>query len=178
MNGNNRSQAQLARSAHQLCSFWDSDFVRSAYLTLLGREADLEGERQFTVQLRSGDAKTRILLALHSSEEARGNPIKLPGLQRRLVIARLLSLPFVARLANLWTGEYSNSGRARARRRLENDVARLRRDGEVTATSVARLTERVDRLIARTNAFELARKVNSVKSESVLTVEQILDLAE
>ncbi len=178
MNGNDRSQAQPARSAHQLCNLWDSDFVRSAYLTLLGREADPEGERQFTAQLRTGLAKTHILLALQSSEEARGNPIKLAGLRRRLVIARLFNLPLVARLAIPWAGEYSNSGRARARRRLENDVARLRRDSEVTATCVARLAERVERLIARMNEFESARKINSMSRKSFLTVEQILDLAE
>jgi len=178
MNGNNRSQVQRARSAHQLCSLWDSDFVRSAYLTLLGREADLEGERLFTAQLRSGVAKTQIILALRSSAEARTTPVELPGLRRRLTMARLFKLPFVARLAIPWAGEYSNSRGARARRRLENDVARLRRDSEVTATFVARLSERVERLMARMNELESARRINSMGRKSVLTVEHILDLAE
>jgi len=93
-------------------------------------------------------------------------------------MARLFNLPFVARLAVPLAGEYSNSRGARARRRLENDVARHRRDSEVTATFVARLSERVERLMARMNELESARRINSMRRKSVLTVEHILDLAE
>jgi len=93
-------------------------------------------------------------------------------------MVRLFKLPFVAWLARPLTGEFSNSRGARARRRLENDVARLLRDREVAATFVAQLTERVERLNARLNELESVSKISRMGRKSVLTVEQILDLAE
>jgi len=60
---------------------------------------------------------------------------------------------------------------------LENEVARLRRDSEVNAAGVARLVERVERLIHRMNELELTRRIGGTRRKSPLTVEQILDLA-
>lgn len=151
--------------------------MRSAYRTLLGRSADPDGEELFTGQLRAGVAKTQIILALRSSPEARRFPLDLPGLRKRLFLARLFRLPLLAQLARLTDGEYSRSRRARARRRLENDVARLNHDNEFTRSRILEVSAKVERMLARLNAVEFARPGSAGGGKAVLTVEQILDLA-
>lgn len=163
-----------ARSASELCSLSDLDFVRAAYLTLLARKADPDGERTFTAQLRSGVAKSQILLALFSSQEARGITIQLPGLRRRLFTARVSKFPVVKLLASLGVGEHSNSRRARAIRRLENEVGRRVREGEVTASILARLAEKVERLNMRLINLESARGQAASDGHKLVTVEQLL----
>lgn len=167
-----------ARSAAELCKLADTEFVQAAYLTLLRRRADPEGERHFAAQLRSGVAKPQILLALHSSTEARNNPIQLPGLQRKLLAARLAKMPVLRSLVSLGTGEYSNSRRARTTRRLDNEVRRLGRDDEVLSLYVGRLADRVERLNARVITLEAARSPDAQRGPSMITVEQLIAQAE
>lgn len=178
MNGEVNSNEKRADSLSELFSFADREFVRRAYLTLLGRTPDVDGEQRFTGQLRAGLSRTQILLALGSSQEARQSPVELPGLRRRLILARLFKLPGLRRLANLGTGEYSNSRRAKAKRRLENEVARLHKEGELNAVFVTRLTEKVERLNARVILLESAEKMDAAARDQLVTVEQILAKAE
>ncbi len=165
-------------SAFQLCKLSDRHFVQQAYLTLLRRKADPEGELRFTDLLRSGTAKAQILLDLHSSTEARRNPVKLRGLRSRLLLARLVRIPLVRSLANLGDGEYSNSRRARARRRFENEVERLACESDTSAVIVARLVEKIERLNARIIKLESNRNIGAQGDRTMVTVEQLLDQAE
>lgn len=178
MNDNVRSRFQRAPSVADLCHLWDSDFVREAYLAILGREADEEGERHFTAQLRAGAAKIRILSDLAFSEEGRAKSLYVPGLQRKLLLFRIFSRLPITGLSMSWQGDYLNSQRARASRRLENDVARLRRDSELTWAHTAKIAEKLDRLIERCNASEHTREDNGGKRQSALRIEQVLDLSE
>lgn len=82
----------LAGSLQELLSLDDLDFVRSAYATMLGREADSEGETYYVGRLRHGIPKIQILYQLRQSEEARLFPDPLPGLNSAFNRFRLLSL--------------------------------------------------------------------------------------
>ncbi len=165
-------------TAFQLCKLSDRQFVQQAYLTLLRRKADPEGELRFTDLLRSGTAKTQILLDVHSSAEARKNPVKLRGLRRRLLLARLARMPLIRSLANVGVGEYSNSRRARAMRRFENKVERLVSDSDMSAVILARLVDKIERLNARVIKLESNRNIGATGDQTMVTIEQLLDQAE
>lgn len=177
MNIGEEPKAKAARSAFQLSALWDREFVRSAYLTLLGREADPEGEALFTAQLRSGFAKSHILRALHSSDEGQRRGSSLPGLRSRLLLAQFGRIPVVGSLALAWSPDHSNSRRARVRRRLENEVARLRREHDHNEALVAVLAGKVERLMTRVAELESSARSDPPSGERLLTVEQILELA-
>lgn len=81
-----------AKSLDELLSLYDERFVRCAYLTLLGREADASGLSNYVRQLRRGAAKVQLIVELAESEEGRNAGPKLQGLAE-LVEANKLRPP-------------------------------------------------------------------------------------
>ena len=69
-----------ANSLSELLSLDGEEFVRSAYATMLGREADPEGEAYYASRLKGGIPKLQILLQMRASPEARLLLDPLPGL--------------------------------------------------------------------------------------------------
>jgi Domain of unknown function (DUF4214) len=63
--------APAAASLDQLLGYYDERFVRCAYLTILGRDADREGLRHYVEELRAGFSKMSILSSLRASRESR-----------------------------------------------------------------------------------------------------------
>ena len=61
-----------AGSVEELLSYYDEDFVRIAYLTLLRREPDAEGLATFVARTRSGEDRLALLSKLADSPEGRG----------------------------------------------------------------------------------------------------------
>jgi GT2 family glycosyltransferase len=108
-------QVQAERQIHQkhnvntkintieeLLSLGGHDFIKFAYLTLLGRRPDAPGYAFYMEQLESSGDKAAIICQVGGSGEARQNPIRLKGLEgfmrrqkwRRLPIIRsMLSKP-------------------------------------------------------------------------------------
>jgi GT2 family glycosyltransferase len=108
-------QVQAERPAHQrhnvntkidtveaLLSLDGHDFIKFAYLTLLGRKPDASGYASYMEQLESSGDKAAIICQIGGSREAKQNPIRLKGLKgfmrrqqwRRLPILRsMLSKP-------------------------------------------------------------------------------------
>jgi len=60
-----------ADSLVELLDWHDVDFVRCAYVTILGRQPDPDGESHYTRQLRQGRSKLEILWHLRRSKEGR-----------------------------------------------------------------------------------------------------------
>jgi GT2 family glycosyltransferase len=108
-------QVQAERQVHQrhnvntkintieeLLSLDGHDFIKFAYLTLLGRKPDASGYASYMEQLESSGDKAAIICQIGGSREAKQNPIRLKGLEgfmrrqqwRRLPILRsMLSKP-------------------------------------------------------------------------------------
>ena len=62
-------------------AFQDEDFVRNAYVLLLGREPDTEGASRYLTKLRNGDlAKVEVLGRIRFSPEGRAAGVKVRGL--------------------------------------------------------------------------------------------------
>jgi O-antigen biosynthesis protein len=81
-----------ARSLNELLTFWGEEFVRVAYITILGREADEAGLRHYLSSLYSGASKFEIVTRLFSSEEAKSKGLTLDGLDEAMRTSELYEL--------------------------------------------------------------------------------------
>lgn len=73
-----------ADSLTELLSWHDVDFVRCAYVTILGRQPDRHGEAYYTDRIRRGRSKLEVLLQLRRSAEGRRHDPGIAGLDRAL----------------------------------------------------------------------------------------------
>lgn len=77
-----------AKSVEQLLALDDHEFVRAAYWTLFGRDADPGGLVHYVQALRAGSSKEHILYRLSESEEFRRGAPSLDGLHEVLARGR------------------------------------------------------------------------------------------
>ncbi len=90
---------------NDLLRFHGEDFVRNAYLALLGREPDAAGMAYHMEQLGSGQFnKIDVLASLHSSPEGRNTRVKLTGLSVPVAVRRLGRIPLIGYLVRLAIG--------------------------------------------------------------------------
>jgi ribosomal protein L29 len=89
---------RIAHTTEELLSLYDTSFVECAYRTILGREVDPSGLRNYLIQVRKGVSKGQIAAELAVSQEGRTRVIELPGIaelikayepRRRTWISRL-----------------------------------------------------------------------------------------
>ena len=77
----------------------DMEFVYAAYRTVLKRDPDPEGERNYVGLMRAGIDKTVVLAALADSEEGRKAGVVIPGLAAAVRRRRLARVPLIGPLA-------------------------------------------------------------------------------
>ena len=118
-----RDPYHRAESLANLCAFADLDFVRCAFVTILGRQPDPEGEAYYLARLRSGVAKLSILRQLRNSQEGRNHDPGIAGLDRALRRHRNASRPFFGLLIRWVTRREGDSIVQRPLRALENQQA-------------------------------------------------------
>lgn len=135
-----------ANSLRELCAYEGSDFIRCAYLTVLGRLPDEGGFAFYFDQLSAGYSKLTILRELRLSEEARRHDPGIAGFDRALRKHWRGNLAVIGPVYRLFSKGESESPAARERRSL------LRRLLRVEATLFAMhadLEERLDRGLLR-----------------------------
>jgi O-antigen chain-terminating methyltransferase len=87
---------------NELLRFHGEDFVRNAYLVLLGREPDEAGLAHHLDQLASGRFnKIDVLASLHSSREGSGAGVKLTGLSLPFAVRRTGRIPVIGYIVRL-----------------------------------------------------------------------------
>lgn len=106
-----------ADSLEQLCRYCDLDFVRCAYVTILGRQPDPTGEQYYVERLRAGISKCQILWQLRRSKEGKAHDPGIAGLDRTLRQARGQGLWKLA----FWLHE-SDGPMAKRLRQMSNDL--------------------------------------------------------
>ena len=80
--------------------YHDADFIRHAYLGILGREPDRDGQHHFLHQLRAGAfSKTEILGRLRYSAEGRRRHVRISGLLPCFIQQTLGRIPILGFLA-------------------------------------------------------------------------------
>lgn len=130
-----------ATSLQELCSHEGRDFIRCAYLTVLGRLPDEEGFGFYSARLDQGVSKLTILRQLRTSQEALGHDPGIAGFDRALKKHRRGNLPLIGWAYRLLTRGESESPAARDRRALLRRVERL--EARLVAIH-ADLAERLD----------------------------------
>lgn len=91
--GELRNPYLRANSLEELLRWRDVDFVRCAYVTVLGRQPDDSGERFYTDRLRSGYSKLDVLWELRRSQEGASHDPGIAGFDRALRRARARNWP-------------------------------------------------------------------------------------
>ena len=86
--GAGRNPYLRANSLPELLSWDDVDFVRCAYVTILGRQPDPTGETYYISRIRRGRTKEEILWQMRNSTEGRKHDPGIAGLDRALKAAR------------------------------------------------------------------------------------------
>ena len=117
-----------ADSLPELLSWNDVDFVRCAYVTVLGRQPDWPGEGLYTDRIRHGHSKYEILWQLRRSTEGAGHDPGIAGLDRALKRAAWARKPVIGALIRAIYGLEGDRPFERHRRAVMNELGRLRSD--------------------------------------------------
>lgn len=112
-----------ANSLAELLSWEDVDFVRCAYVTVLGRQPDTDGEVFYTYQLQQGISKLQILWQLRKSPEGPGHDPGISGFDRALRKSRW-ERGWLGWLIRPFTGEEDDGPTWRRHRMLVNEFRR------------------------------------------------------
>lgn len=111
-----------ADSISELCSFADINFVRCAFVTMLGRQPDEQGEIFYLLKLRSGISKLSIIFDLRNSAEGKSHDPGIAGLDRILRKHHNANRPIIGWLIRLLAGREGNGVVERKLRILENSL--------------------------------------------------------
>jgi glycosyltransferase involved in cell wall biosynthesis/GT2 family glycosyltransferase len=91
--------AKAPKSVAELLALYDEEFVRSAYLTVLGRPADAGGLAAYLEHVRSGADRAELLVALATSSEGQQlDPRRIRGLVEIVEASQRRRASFHARL--------------------------------------------------------------------------------
>jgi methyl-accepting chemotaxis protein len=115
-----RDPYHRAESLADLCAHPDLDFVRCAYVTILGRQPDPEGEAYFAARVRAGESKLSILRELRLSDEGRRHDPGIAGLDKALRQHRNANLPVIGRFVR-WVTKREGDGPIERRLRVIED---------------------------------------------------------
>ena len=100
-----------ANSLAELLSFNDLDFVRCAYVTVLGRQPDLPGQEHFVQQIRAGFSKYDVLDQLRRSPEAKHHDPGIGGFDRSLKRAAWERRPLLGAISRLLRADADGQSR-------------------------------------------------------------------
>jgi FkbM family methyltransferase len=110
-------------SLHELLAWDDIDFIRCAYVTVLGRQPDPDGEAYYAARIRAGHSKLEVLWQLRrSSEGARHDP-GIAGLDRALKRAAWCRKPVVGDFLRIVLGGENDAPMSFGTGALEDKVA-------------------------------------------------------
>lgn len=135
-----------ATSLDELLALRDRTFVRSAYLTVLGREADPDGEAHHLYWLRRGVIKMQILGQLRRSLEGRAYDPGIAGLDRAIRRHRRRRIPLIGAILRGFGGGEGDMTVDRGFRALANEIGGLRDDQSMWMTQLIQTVDQ--RLLA------------------------------
>jgi hypothetical protein len=146
------------------------DFVRTAYLTLLGRKPDSSGRESAEDFLRRGGRKIDLAWSLAQSEEGRGLAVEVPGLASAFRRRALGRLPLVGMLVRPLLGLEPIGSVHRRERAITFAVAKLH---ETIATRLHRVANQLE-AEARANEFGLDHNASPDAGRSTVRSRNIM----
>jgi FkbM family methyltransferase len=111
--------------AHNFYRFYDSEFVSAAYMAILNRTPDIEGEQYYLKRIRSGISKENILIQMLKSSEAKQCGVRIQGLKAYAILEHILNIPFFGAGVALLFFSLTIKSHLRNLRALENYAYRV-----------------------------------------------------
>lgn len=133
----------------------DLSFIRAAYVALLGRATDPEGERHFLALLLNGGSRLRVLYDIRHSAEGRARTVTLQGFEDAMRKMRVSRIPLLGRVVR--TGARPPSARG------------LRRSVEGVATAVIETDQHMKQRLA-----EIEQRLQAVHADAEGKAEAML----
>ena len=126
-----------ANSLSELLAWHDVDFVRCAYVTVLGRQPDAVGEAYYTDRIRRGHSKMEVLWQIRRSVEAPKHDPGISGLDRALKIAALRRHKLIGGIARIFYGGDGTSSADQNLRQIQNLLAVVHKEQVRQSTILA-----------------------------------------
>jgi hypothetical protein len=158
-----------ADSIPELLAWHDLDFVRCAYVTVLGRQPDRRGELYYVDRLRRGYSKLGILWQLRTSKEGPRHDPGIAGFDKELRKHRNARSPLYGWLIRAVTGREADTPLERRLRALENLIGSTRTAPAGPALS-AELSSLVETLRALPSTAAAAPAAESAPSPEIQIV--------
>lgn len=130
-----------ANSLEELLAWHDVEFVRCAYVTVLGRQPDPEGEAYYTDRIRRGHSKMEVLWHLRRSPEGPEHDPGIAGLDKKLRLQQHSRLPLLGSIIRVFTGCEGDSAAKRQFRVLDNYMAAIRYEQRLGMSAIQRQQE-------------------------------------
>lgn len=102
-------QISAAQNLKALLQLQDTQFIVSAFQLLLKRSPDAEGFSYYIKRIRAGVPKIQILGQIMDSREAQTLGVEIPGLRKAIRQQRIISLPLVGKVLQIFIGAKSVS---------------------------------------------------------------------
>jgi len=172
-----RNPYLAAHSLTELLSWPDIDFVRCAYVTMLGRQPDADGEAFYTDLVRGGASKWDVLARLRQSIEGRDHDPGIAGLDKAIRRHRNANLPLIGAIIRAVTRREGNSAFERRVRALDNQVAVARLEQQRGFSIIWRQFELVAAAAeaARVNSQSMADSMNAIAATQRQYRDQLAD---
>ena len=164
-----------ANSLPELLSWNDVDFVRCAYVTVLGRQPDAGGEAYYTDRIRRGHSKMEVLWQLRKSAEGPRHDPGIAGFDRALRRARLVRKHFLGPFLKPFLGGEGDTSAEHAHRMLLNTMKLIRRQAAADSQQISRVAAALDRIESRLEGIWTGQTIRPAFSSAPLRVRSMLD---
>ncbi|MGC9206477.1 DUF4214 domain-containing protein [Acidithiobacillus sp.] len=111
-----------AENIAELLACEDIEFIKCAYLSILGRDPDPEGVNYYLNRLHSGVSKYEIVVQLISSDEAAAHKPEIFGLKKMVRLFKIGQIPLIGWIYRIVYGLEGNGFSHRKLRTLENKL--------------------------------------------------------
>lgn len=109
----------------QLMARQDSNFIETAYNTILLRASDPKGMQHYLSMLRQGESKVEILGRLRFSPEGRRQKVRIPKLGRSFLFQRIYRIPLLGGLLQALSAGLRSHYLEQNQRKLEASLFRF-----------------------------------------------------
>lgn len=129
----------------------DRQFIHTAYIALLGRPPEPDGEAYYLERLRSGVHKLDILKQLRRSPEGRSFQPGVAGLDRAIRERRLANMPIIGLIVRFFTGAEGDSAAVKRLRILANEVGRSRAENGNAIAGLSAMVAETSHMVKEVN---------------------------
>lgn len=126
-------------------SLYDKNFIRSAYISILRREPDPDGEKYYLNRIRTGTSKSTVLNQMLKSAEAKKYNTTISGLSASIFLEKICATPVLGTILSAVIFLLNTKTHLQDLRAFENHVIRMAEETQ------ALHQENIEKLIANSS---------------------------